>query len=90
MKATEHCLCVCLDDNHWLKVGEPGYPVGSAECGRRVMVKQEIVFEVGDHDFTKYNLISSVVFFVNIPHDINGSWYDGQVHFLLHLSHHHQ
>ena len=40
----DHCLFVCLDDKHRMKVGEPGYPVASAERGRRVMVKKGSVF----------------------------------------------
>ena len=79
----DYCLFVCLDDKHRLKVGEPGYPVASAERGRRVIVKQGTLFEVGDHDFTKYSLIPSVAFFIDIPSDVTGSWYDGQVHVLL-------
>ena len=51
----EHCLIVCLDYKFWLKVGEPGYPVTLVERGRRVMVKKGTVFEVRDHDFTKYS-----------------------------------
>ena len=58
----EHCLFVCLDDKHRLKVGKPAYPAASAERGRRVLMKKGIVFEVGYHDFTKYSLILSVAF----------------------------
>ena len=76
----DHCLFVCLDDKHRLKVGEPGYPVASAECGRRVIVKKGTVFEVGDHDFTKYSLIPSVAFFVDVATCATDSWYDGHVH----------
>ena len=79
----DHCLFVCLDDKHRLKVGEPGYPVASAEHGRRVIVKKGTVFEVGDHNFTKYSLIPSVAFFVDVPTCVTDSWYDGHVHVLL-------
>ena len=44
------------------------------------MVGQNETFEVGDHDFTKYSLISSVSFIINIPESIEGSWYEGAVH----------
>ena len=38
------------------------------------------VFEVCDHDFTRFCLIPTVLLHVNIPCTIDGSWYDGQVH----------
>lgn len=79
----EHCLFVCLDDKHQMKVGEPGYPVASAERGRRMMVNKGSVFELGGHDFTKYSLIPSVAFLIDVPADVIGSWYDGLVHVLL-------
>ena len=37
-------------------------------------------FVVGDHDFTRFSLIPSVVVVVNIPESFEGSWYSGQVH----------
>ena len=37
-------------------------------------------FEVGDHDFTKVLLITSVSFVIKIPETIDDSWYDGEVH----------
>jgi len=37
---------------------------------------------VADHDFTRFSTIPSVVFEVNIPAAIAGSWYDGNVHVL--------
>ena len=44
------------------------------------MVGQSETFEVGDHDFTKFSLIPSVSFIINIPESIEGSWYEGAVH----------
>ena len=60
-------ITVCLDDNNRLEVGEPGYLVASAERGRRVLVRKGSVFEVGDHNFTKYSLIPSVAFYIDVP-----------------------
>ena len=37
------------------------------------------MFEVGDDDFTKFSLIPSVTLSVEIPEDVTGSWYDGEV-----------
>ena len=52
----------------------------AAECGRRVSAAQYKTFEVGDHDFTKFSLIVSVSFVINIPETIEGSWCKGEVH----------
>ena len=73
----------CLDDKHKVKVGEPGFPIVAAERGRQVLVHSSTSFEVGDHDFTKISIIPSVSFDVEIPDNISGSWYTGQVHVLF-------
>jgi hypothetical protein len=39
-------------------------------------------FEVGNHDFTKTSISPSVSFLMDIPDDITGSWYAGQVYVL--------
>ena len=41
---------ICLDDKHRVKIGEPGYPVAAAECGRQVIVSSTNTFVVGDHE----------------------------------------
>ena len=71
---------ICIDDKHRLKVREPGFPVAAAERGSRVLVRVGTTFKVGDHDFTKFSIIPSVVLVVNIPDNIQESWYRGQVH----------
>ena len=63
----EHSSFLCIDDKHRAKVGEPGYPVAAAERGRRVIVARGTSFQVGDHDFTKFSVIPSVVLNVDIP-----------------------
>ena len=75
----EHARFLCIDDKHRAKVGEPGFPVAAAERGRKVIVAHDTSFEVGDHDFTKFSLIPSVVLRVDIPEDVSESWYRGQV-----------
>lgn len=34
----EHAIFACIDDKHRVKVGEPDFPVASAERGRQVIV----------------------------------------------------
>ena len=35
---------------------------------------------MGEHDFTKFSLIPSVAFIIDIPAAIDGSWYDDEVY----------
>ena len=60
-------------------MGEPGNPLAAAERGRRVLVHSEATFEISDDDFSKFSLIPSVTLLVDLPEDISGSWYHGQV-----------
>ena len=76
----DYCYFLCLDDKHRVKVGEPNFPVASAERGRQVLVRESENLLVGDHDFTKFSIIPSVTLMVNIPEEISDSWYDGQVY----------
>ena len=78
-----YSLFISIDDKHKIKVGEPNNPVASAERGRRVPVRSDEFFTVGDHDFTKLGIIPSVTFFIDIPDEISDSWYHGkEVHVL--------
>ena len=83
VKIRDHCLFVCLDDKHRVKIGEPGFPIAAADRGRRVLVKRGVYFQVGDHDFTQFSVIPSVVLDISIPNEITGSWYERQVTVLL-------
>ena len=71
---------VSLDDKHRIKIGEPNYPVAAAERGRRVLVGPNETFEVADHDFTKFSVVSSVSFVIKIPETVEGSRYESEVH----------
>ena len=79
VKFRDNSTFVCLDDKHRVKIGEPGYPVAAAERGRQVVVSSTDTFAVGDHDFTRFSVIPSVVLEVTIPDTFEGSWYTGQV-----------
>ena len=56
----EHCLMICMDDKHTIKVGEPHYPVAAVERGTQVLVTTSKKLVVADHDFTKFSLSPSV------------------------------
>ncbi len=74
----QHCHFVSLDDKHKVKIGEPGCPVASVDRGRRVLVGSEETFMVADHDFTKFGIVPSVIFFIDVPEDVSESWYHGE------------
>ena len=66
----------CIDGKHRIKIGEPGAPVASAECGRQVIVYSGTSLQAADHDFTKFSIIP---LFCDIPEEVSGSWYTGDV-----------
>ena len=81
VKFRDNCVMVCMDDKHHCKVGEPGHPVAAVDRGKRVIVSENKIFAVSDHDFTKFSIVPSVTMIVDIPESVNeGSFYRGQVH----------
>lgn len=56
------CRLISLDDKHRVKIGEPGFPVAAAERGKQVLVGPGETFAVGDHDFTRFSIVPSVIF----------------------------
>ena len=76
----DYCLFVCLNDKHKIKVGEPDCPVASAERGRRVPMRANQSLQTGNHDFTKFGIVPSVTFILDISDSIEESWYTGSVH----------
>ncbi|EXX55701.1 hypothetical protein RirG_223030 [Rhizophagus irregularis DAOM 197198w] len=71
------CL-ISADDKHKIPIGED-VAVSTGVRNRRSMVAQDNILAAADHDFTKLSLTPSVTFFISIPNDISGSFYDGQV-----------
>ena len=80
VKFREITTFVCEDDKHTVKVGEPDYPVAAVNRGKRVVVGINQTMMFGDHDFTKFSLSPSLSLDVEIPQNMDGSFYDGQVH----------
>lgn len=72
---------------HKVKVEEPpGFPVTAAERGRRVLVREDEYMQVGDHDFTRFALIPSVICIINVPEDINDSRYTGTCMYYMYVT----
>ena len=76
----DYCMFIYLDDKHKVKIGEPDFPVTSTERGRRVPMAVNESLQAGDRDFTKFGIIPSVTFLVDVPDNIEGSWYTGNVY----------
>ena len=83
IKYRQYCNLLCVDDKHKLKIGEPGFPVATVERGKPVLVSIGKVFEVCDHDFTKFSMTPSVALHVEIPKYIEQTFYDGDVYVWL-------
>jgi hypothetical protein len=71
------CL-ISADDKHKVPIGED-VAVSTGVRNWRSIVVQNGTLAAADHDFTKLSLTPSVTFFVSIPDDISGSFYDGQI-----------
>jgi len=71
------CL-ISADDKHKVPIGED-IAVSTDVRNRCSMVTQNSTLAATDHDFTKLSITPSVTFFISIPNEISGSFYDGQV-----------
>lgn len=49
MKVREFAVFACIDDKHKVKIGEPDFPIASAEGGRQVIVAADTQLVAGDH-----------------------------------------
>ena len=54
-------------------------PVAAVDRGKSVLVAKDMSFSVADHDFTKVKVIPSVSLLCDMPEDIGGSFYSGNV-----------
>ena len=79
MKYRDLSKKISIYDKHRLEVGEPRHSFAAVERGRQFIVSQTEMFAVGDHYFTRFSIIPSVVLQVYIPETFEGSWYQGKV-----------
>lgn len=70
VKFRSQSIFECLDDEHRIPVGEPGYPVTAVDRGKKVIVAQHQALVVADNEFTQFSLVSSVYIIVDIPKDV--------------------
>ena len=57
--------------------------MAAVERGRQVLVSMGQTFQVAAHDFSKMTLTPSVIFDLEVPGTIEGSFYEGKVHVAL-------
>ena len=71
------CL-ISADDKHKVPIGKD-IEVSTDIRNRHSMVSQDSILAASDHDFTKLFLTLSVIFFISIPNDIFGLFYNDQI-----------
>ena len=54
-------------------IGESGYTLSALPRGHRVLFATNESYQVGDHDFTKINMIPTVILLNNIPEKVEDS-----------------
>ena len=57
--------------------------MASTERGRQVIVHSGTWLEAADHDFTKFSITPSMFLVCDIPEEVPGSWYTGEVIVML-------
>jgi len=79
IKYHNYCSLICADDKHKVPIGE-GIATSSGVRNKPSLVLANMELTSSDHDFTKFSLTPSVIFFCDIPKDISESFYNGQVY----------
>ncbi len=74
---------IFLDDKYRYKVGESEFPVATIDRRKKIIISKDITFAVANHDFTKIEIIPSVIMIYNIPDLINSDFYTEKVHIKL-------
>jgi hypothetical protein len=79
IKFRNYCSLICADDKHKIPIGE-GIATSSGVRNKPSLVPTNMNLSSSDHDFTKFSLTPSVIFFSDIPTCISESFYNGQVY----------
>ena len=79
-KFKEHTNMICIDDKSKVDFGEPGLAVASGVRGKKSIVPVTSTLSALDHDInTKGSITPSVCLKVDIPDELETSFYRGQV-----------
>jgi hypothetical protein len=73
----EHAVMVCQDDKTKVPVGEMGNPVAATQVPGRAPQHLDATHGALDHDISKFSIIPSANFFIDIPETVQGSFYMG-------------
>ncbi len=71
---------IFLDNKHYCKVEESGFPIAAIEKEKKVVVSRDTIFAVANYDYTKTEIIPNVAMICNISKSINSDFYVGKVH----------
>lgn len=76
----DHITILFMDDKAKIPVGEPGGAVSTGVRGRQSLVPTDTTLSALDHDVASIgSFATSVMLKVEIPAEVNKSWYRGQV-----------
>ncbi|CAB4442447.1 unnamed protein product [Rhizophagus irregularis] len=79
IKYHKYCFLICADDKHKVPIGE-GIASSSGIRNKPSLVSANMKLTAFDHNFTKFSLTPSVIFFCDIPTCISDSFYSRQVY----------
>lgn len=66
---------VFLDNKHYCKVGKSGFPVAIVKKRKKVIISKDTTFTVVTYNFTKMEIISSIMMICDILELINNDFY---------------
>lgn len=72
---------ICLDEKEVVPVGEPHYPISTNVLSHKIaIIPVSAILSELNHDFHVHGFIPSVIFQIDIPESVNGSFYYGKKH----------
>jgi hypothetical protein len=74
----ENAVMCCQDDKTKVPVGEPNNPVAATSVPGKAPQRLEKQHGALDHDVSKFSIVPSANFFIDIPDSVQGSFYMGQ------------
>ena len=81
VKNRDSCMFISCDDKAKVNFGEPGSAISSGVRGKKTIVPKTTTLGSLDHDVDhKGSIIPTVTMFCDIPEDISGTFYRGNVH----------
>jgi hypothetical protein len=76
----DFCVLISVDDKNHIPVGEPDVPIATIYRSKKAVTHANIPNVAADHDTaSKCKFSPSVAMVIDIPDDISGDFYNGQV-----------